>query len=403
MEQQLRDLIEQAVDEDMVALERRQKFAQATGGTMIRTALIVSIAALGVVALLGGWLVMSLSGQLVQLRDAATKITHGDMTQRVTVRSSDEIGQLAQSFNRMVEALGRELDARAQLSAQLQEQADALARSNQELDDFTYIISHDLKEPLRSIDAFSRFLERGVQQALTEQLREYLEFIRGGVKRMKALIEDLLEVSRLTKQPNRLKEISIASILDDVKGRFNYLIQERHVQLVIPEGLPVMICDPVRLGEVFANLVSNAIKYSDKPQSRIEIGCRTTELAYEFFVKDNGSGIEPQYFQKIFEIFQRLGKKEEQEGTGVGLTIVKKIVELHHGRVWLESTLGQGTIFYFTIAKDEQVLLGKKKLGEILVEKGIVSQHVVDEALRLQQQSQMSQDVKGSPREVSHG
>jgi signal transduction histidine kinase len=203
---------------------------------------------------------------------------------------------------------------------------------------------------------------------------------------MQQLIEDLLQVSRLSRRPNELQVVNLNDVLREVQERFEYVMAEKQAQLCIPEPLPTFACDRVRIGEVFANLISNAIKYADKPQPRIELRCHLREDGYyQFSVADNGPGIEPQYFEKIFEIFQRLGKKEEQEGTGVGLTIVKKIVELHNGRVWVESAVGQGTTFYFTVIKDEQVLLGKKKLGEILVEKGIVSQQELEEALDAQQ------------------
>jgi PAS domain S-box-containing protein len=265
----------------------------------------------------------------------------------------DEQGDL-----RYVVCTAHDITERKRMEGVLLGYIEAIKKSNKELDDFSYIISHDLKEPLRSIDAFSRFLEQEAGGSLTGEAQGYLQRIRSNAGRMKALIEDLLELSRLSKRPNQLQQVSVAKVFDEVKGRFDYLLQERKVQLIVPEDLPVITCEPVRLGEVFANLISNAIKYNDKPQPRIEIGSRLNDGYYEFSVRDNGPGIESQYFEKIFEIFQRLGRKEEQEGTGVGLTIVKKIVELHHGRVWVESTVGQGATFYFTIPADEQVLFG---------------------------------------------
>lgn len=363
----------------------------------------VPLVALGIMLIalpLGVLFSRQLSKPISALVEATKRIAAGDLVSKVPVTTLDEIGTLATAFNTMAEDLQKttvsrdlllkEVAARKQAELQLSEYAQRLEASNKELDDFTYIVSHDLKEPLRSIDAFSRFLEEEVRSTLSEESRNYLERIRANAGRMKALIEDLLELSRLAKRPNQLQQVSIAKVIDGVKGRFDYSFQERHVQLIVQEDLPVLTCDPVRLGEVFANLISNAIKYNDKPQPRIEIGGRAINGYYEFFVKDNGPGIEPQYFEKIFEIFKRLSKKEDQEGTGVGLTIVKKIVELHHGRVWVESTLGHGTTFYFTVLTDEQVLLGKKKLGEILVQEGLVSQQAVDGALTAQRQSQGS-------------
>jgi light-regulated signal transduction histidine kinase (bacteriophytochrome) len=133
------------------------------------------------------------------------------------------------------------------------------------------------------------------------------------------------------------------------------------------------------------NLISNAIKFDDKPKPIIEIGYSDKGDMHEFYVKDNGIGIKEEYFNKIFEIFQRLGKKEDIEGTGAGLTIVKKIVQMHRGKIWLESKIGEGAVFYFAIPKEKSVILGKKLIGEILVEKKLVTEEEVKKALEEQQ------------------
>ncbi len=343
---------------------------------------------------------------ITQLTSATRAIAKGALAHRVTMRSRDELGVLAEAFNKMAEDLDRAAEAerrraqeQAQLNAELTKEiagrqqaegklrdyASQLERSNKELDDFTYIVSHDLKEPLRSLDAFSKFVAEDYGDRLDDEGRGYLQRIRTNAKRMQQLIEDLLAVSRLSQRPNELQTVKVQELIDEVQQRLEYAIQEKHVQLLVEGELPVLVCDRIRLTEVFANLVSNAIKYNDKPACRIEIDCRTTESEYEFAVKDNGPGIEPQYHQKIFEIFQRLGRKEEQEGTGVGLAIVKKVVELHHGRIWVDSTVGVGTTFYFTIPKEEDVIRGKKKLGEILIGKQLITQADLDQALAEQQ------------------
>jgi signal transduction histidine kinase len=312
----------------------------------------------------------------VRLLTAVTKAiaAQGDLTQRAPVVSGDEIGELAASFNAMVEDLARSRE-------ELTRYSKALEKSNRELDDFTYIVSHDLKEPLRSLDAFSKFVYEDYKDRLDEQGRTYLERIRANAWRMQQLVEDLLAISRLSRKPNELQTVDARQIIDDVSQRFEYLFAERHVEFRVSPVLPTMICDRVRLTEVFANLVSNAVKYCEKPACRIEIGYEAESADHHFFVRDNGPGIPSEYFEKIFEIFQRLGKREDQEGTGIGLTIVKKVVEMHRGKVWVESMLGQGTTFHFTIPVDERVIRGAPKLGEILVAKGIITEGQLGQAL----------------------
>ena len=232
----------------------------------------------------------------------------------------------------------------------LEEQKKDLEKTNKELDDFTYIVSHDLKEPLRSIDAFSKFIYDDYKEKLEEEGRIHLERIRANAGRMQALIENLLEVSRIERKKNPFEEVQIEELINEAKLRLEYSIKQKNAEIIIQDKLPKVFCDRVRLTEVFVNLISNAVKFCNKPNPRIKIGLEQKGNFYEFYVKDNGQGIEEQYFGKIFEIFQRLGKREDNEGTGAGLTIVKKIVETHKGKVWVESKIGEGTIFYFTIS-----------------------------------------------------
>jgi PAS domain S-box-containing protein len=231
----------------------------------------------------------------------------------------------------------------------LEKQKGDLEKINKELDDFTYIISHDLKEPVRSIDAFSKFIITDFRDKLDEEGKFYLERIRMNTTLIQNLIEDLLEISRIEKKQNPYETVEISQVLEEVKFRFENRIKDKNVELIIHDNLPKIFCDRVRLTEVFANLVSNAIKFNDKPKPVIEIGCSEKDGFYEFYVKDNGPGIDERYFEKIFEIFQRLGHRETTEGTGAGLTIAKKIVQMHKGKIWVESKVGEGATFYFTI------------------------------------------------------
>ncbi|MCX5696788.1 MAG: ATP-binding protein [Candidatus Omnitrophica bacterium] len=269
----------------------------------------------------------------------------------------------------------------------LEYQKKSLEGVNKELDDFTYIVSHDLKEPLRSIDAYSKFIADDYKDKLGEEGRHYLERVRANTERMKRLIEDLLEISRLKKRGSTIVEVATEDIIGEVEMRLEYAIKQKAVEIIIKDKLPRMFCDRVRLTEAFLNLVSNAIKFNDKQKPVIEIGCSEKGDFYEFYVRDNGIGIQEEYFDKIFEIFQRLGKREDAEGTGAGLTIVKKIIQLHRGKIWLESKIGEGSTFYFNIPKEKSVILGNKLIGEILVEKKLVTEDEIKKALDEQERT----------------
>jgi hypothetical protein len=260
-----------------------------------------------------------------------------------------------------------------------------IEKVNKELDDFTYIVSHDLKEPLRSIDAFSKFIEEDYKDKLDEQGRDYIKRIRVNASRMQNLIEDLLEISRIERKRGSFEEVEAEELVNEVNLWLEYAIKQKDVEIIVRDKLPMIFCDRIRLTEVFLNLISNAIKFNDKPNPRVEVGCSQKGIFYEFYIKDNGPGIEEQYFDKIFEIFQRLGKSEEHEGTGAGLTIAKKIVQMHRGKIWVESKVGEGSTFYFTIPKGKEAILGKKKIGEILVEKNLVTEEEVKKALEEQE------------------
>ncbi|MDP3732553.1 MAG: PAS domain S-box protein [Candidatus Omnitrophota bacterium] len=280
----------------------------------------------------------------------------------------------------------RDITARKKAEEALKEYTKKIEQINKELDDFTYVVSHDLKEPLRSIDAFSKFLEDDYKDKIDAEGKGYIKRIRANSTRMQDLIEDLLEISRIDRQRNLIEEVEVSDLISEVKLRLEYTIKEKNAEIVTSDNLPKIFCDRVRLIEVFANLFSNAIKFNDKPNPRIEIGCSTKDDHYEFSVKDNGPGIEQEYYEKIFEIFQRLGKKEDHDGTGAGLTIVRKIVEMHKGRIRVDSKVGEYTTFYFTIPRRKEAILGKKKIGEILVEKQLLSKEEFKQALEEQKE-----------------
>ena len=235
--------------------------------------------------------------------------------------------------------------------------ADTIAKSieiqnrNKELDDFTYVVSHDLKEPLISVEGYSKILLKDYRERVDEEGREYLGTIVQSSGRMKSLIDDLLTLSRLGRTAEAIQTVSVAEAVNEIVRDLQFTLTEKGIRLTVPPALPVVEYNRTQLGMVFRNLIANAMKFNDKPDPSITIGVKDEPGEYIFSVADNGIGIEQQYFDRIFMIFQRLQRSEEFRGTGAGLTIVKKIVENHKGRIWLESVLGSGTTFYFSVPK----------------------------------------------------
>ena len=232
-------------------------------------------------------------------------------------------------------------------SARLME--EQLIRSNQELEKFAYIASHDLQEPLRSISNFSTLLTQKLEAQPDNKAHEYLTYINGGAKRMSTLIFDLLEYSRIGKDTSKV-QIDCNKMVHDIITGMSASIKECEAEIHVAK-LPVL-SGFIYLESVFQNLISNAIKFR-KAEIHPIITISAIDKGKEFLfeIKDNGIGIEKEYYEKIFIIFQRLHTRREYEGTGIGLSQCKKIIELHGGAIWLESELGKGSTFKFTIPK----------------------------------------------------
>jgi two-component system sensor kinase FixL len=245
----------------------------------------------------------------------------------------------------------RDITKRKRAEEDLARHADALTRSNEELEDFTHVVSHDLKEPLRGIEAFSGFLIEEYGDKLDETGRHYLDVLTHSASRLRDLIDDLLQLSRLGRAALHRVPVEVDSLMRELRDSLAFTLTDNRVDLRVQEDMPTIFCDPVRIQSVFQNLVSNAIKYNDKPEgARIEITCEERDSDCLFCVLDNGPGIAPQYHKKIFRIFQRLVRRDEQEGTGVGLALCKKIIETRGGTIWVESDgNGNGSAFFFTI------------------------------------------------------
>jgi signal transduction histidine kinase len=232
-----------------------------------------------------------------------------------------------------------------------------LERSNQELDDFAYIASHDLKEPLRGLFNHASFLLEDYEDKIDADGVRRLNRLGQLCQRMERLINDLLYFSRLGRGELAVQETDPNAVITEIQHMMETLLSERNAHIVLPRALPRVVCDKTRLTEVLRNLITNAVKYNDKDRRLVEIGFLEAVLTGDrteknvFYVRDNGVGIEPEFHREIFRIFKRLqgASDGEETGTGVGLTFVKKIVERHGGKVWLDSELGKGTVFYFTL------------------------------------------------------
>ncbi len=242
-----------------------------------------------------------------------------------------------------------ELNRRARNEKMLRDYTVELQRKNQEIEQFAFVASHDLQQPLRSISNFTSLLEQKIEDAADEDAKQYMNFIKGGATRMSSLISDLLEYSRIGKEMKKEK-IDCNAIVNEIIADMNAIINETGAQINVGK-LPV-VTGYVYLKSVFRNLLSNAVKFTKKDTKPvIDITAKDTGKEYVFTIQDNGIGIENTYKERIFVIFQRLHTRQDYPGTGIGLSICKKIVELHGGKIWVESEPGKGSSFHFTISK----------------------------------------------------
>lgn len=234
--------------------------------------------------------------------------------------------------------------------SELEKRATLLQRSNDELERFAYVASHDLQGPLRTIASYLQLLEMRYKDSLDTEALEFIHFSVGGAKRMQTLILDLLNYSRISSAPKPFVLTNINQVLSEVKRTLDSSITTAHAEVVI-QPLPEIMAEPNQLFQLFQNLIDNAIKFVKDKTPLITIACTERPQEWEFSVADNGIGIKSEFREKIFQIFQRLHTTTEYPGTGVGLAICKKIVTLHGGKIWFVSTPDQGTTFYFTIRK----------------------------------------------------
>ncbi|MCL5037857.1 MAG: PAS domain S-box protein [Chloroflexi bacterium] len=247
----------------------------------------------------------------------------------------------------------RDITERKEAEHELIMITEELARSNRELENFAYVASHDLQEPLRMVSSFVQLLARRYQGKLDKEADEFISYVVDGAGRMQEMINDLLAYSRIGTRGRPFEPVDLNDVLEAVLRNLKVAIEERHA-VIKSDPLPVVTADVSQMRQLFQNLVGNAIKFNKKEPPEVGVSVGDLGDRWQFAVKDNGIGIEPEYRERIFSLFQRLHGREEYPGTGLGLAISKKIVERHGGNIWVESAQGKGSTFYFTIPKNER-------------------------------------------------
>jgi signal transduction histidine kinase len=307
-------------------------------------------------------------------------VEQGDYSRRAEKLSDDEVGLLAESFNAMLAEIGRRtselelandelarqvaerdraeqevLDLNAVLESRVRERTAQLEAVNQELEAFCFSVSHDLRAPLRSIDGFGQALVEDFPDVIPDDARRYLARIRAATLRMGQLIEDLLNLSRLSRSPLRREPIDVGAIAREVAAELAQREPERQVEVSIWDGLQTE-ADPALVRVALENLISNAWKFSaHAAKPRIEIGALKDRGRQTFFVRDNGAGFDMAHAGKLFTPFQRLHSEREFVGTGIGLATVQRVVQRHGGRIWADAQTGMGATFYFTLAFHDEL------------------------------------------------
>lgn len=241
-----------------------------------------------------------------------------------------------------------DITERRKIERKLEDFAKETAFLNEQLEQYAHITSHDLKEPLRAIYSYASLLEKKYKGKLDKNADDYINFIVGGAKRMESLINDLLEYTRIGSKRKLLTKTDCNKLLETVLRNLKVVISENNAKVAC-DSLPEIFTDENQISILFQNLIVNAIKFTKHGNPEINISCKEKDNGWLFAIKDNGIGIPKEQRERIFQIFQRLHTKEEYEGTGIGLAICKKIVDLHGGKIWVESEEGKGSTFYFTL------------------------------------------------------
>ncbi len=350
----LRGSVEKLQQDILVMRDRTAAAARSTGGSLM--ALEIGAATVVIVA---GILLLFLLDRLVsrpvlELAEQVRTVADGDYERRITSRGSPELVRLAEDIDAMRRQIATELaqvrEARGQVewvNDQLKVQAEELTRSNRDLEQFAYVASHDLQEPLRKVASFCQLLQRRYSGQLDERADQYIAFAVDGAQRMQRLINDLLAFSRIGRLTAGFVDVDLGAVLTEAAAQLEGKADGAEITW---DDLPTVEGEEPLLTTLFVNLIGNSLKFR-RPDALAKVHVSAHRLAKEWqiTVKDNGIGIEPEFADKVFVIFQRLHARDAYEGTGIGLAIVKKIVEYHGGRIWLGADVTEGTEINFTL------------------------------------------------------
>lgn len=339
--------------------------------------IVIAAAVICVTYFLSSKLQRVISGPILRLAQVAKDVSENkDYKVRAVKHANDEIGQLIEAFNKMLFEIQKrdlelleineKLEVRVRertadlmvanrrledLNKELQQTIKQLTSANRELSEFAHVAAHDLKAPLRAIGSLAGIIIEDYGHKLDEDGKKYLDTLVRRTERMSELINGILRYSEIGRITSEKESLDINRLVEDV---ITSLSPPDNIKVSLENTLPMFCCEKTPIIQVFQNLIGNAIKYMDKTEGYIKINCYEQKGMYTFCVSDNGPGIEEKYFGKIFTMFQTLTRRDDFESTGIGLAMVKKIVELYGGKIWVESTVGLGSSFYFTLPKEKQ-------------------------------------------------
>lgn len=312
------------------AEERDRVVSKRTNALVILSILLL----VGVIAVGALWMAITVVDRLDTVHKGMEVVATGNLDHRIGVEGDDEFGDLSRAFDDMTE--------------RLQTSQAELERSNKALEEYAYVASHDLSEPLRMVSSFLQLLERKYKAGLDEKAHEYIHFAVDGAKRMQVLIKDLLHYSRVGMSNTPFERVDCQALVAQVWQDLHVTVEENKARLAC-DDLPAIHGDRLQMQQLFQNIIANGIKFHGQHPPEIAVrAVRDGEFA-RFTIADNGIGIDPDHATRIFIIFQRLHTREQYSGTGIGLAVCKKIVDRHGGEIWVESQEGAGSRFCFTL------------------------------------------------------